>query len=49
MIYTIRDEAWVAMIRGEKSLDEWDAYVESWLSAGGQTLTDEANAWFNAR
>ena len=46
---TIRDEAWVAMIRGEKSLDEWDAYVESWLSAGGQTLTDEANAWFNAR
>lgn len=43
---TIRDETWVAMIRGEKSLDDWDAYVQSWLAAGGQTLTDEANAWF---
>ncbi len=46
---TIRDETWTAMIRGEKSLDEWDAYVETWLASGGQTLTDEANAWFNAR
>ena len=43
---TIRDETWVAMIRGEKSLDDWDAYVQSWLDAGGQTLTDEANAWY---
>ena len=43
---TIRDETWVAMIRGEKSLDDWDAYVQAWLNAGGQTLTDEANAWF---
>ncbi len=46
---TIRDETWVAMIRGEQSLDAWDAYVESWLSAGGQTLTDEANAWYEAQ
>ncbi len=46
---TIRDETWVAMIRGEKSLDEWDAYVETWLNAGGQTLTDEANAWLNGQ
>ena len=44
---TIRDETWVAMIRGEKSLDDWDAYVQSWMNAGGQTLTEEANAWFN--
>jgi putative aldouronate transport system substrate-binding protein len=43
---TIRDEAWVAMIRGEKSLDEWDDYVQTWLDAGGQTLTDEANEWY---
>ncbi|MBR5108566.1 MAG: extracellular solute-binding protein [Clostridia bacterium] len=43
---TIRDETWVAMIRGEKPLDDWDAYVQAWLNAGGQTLTDEANAWF---
>ena len=46
---TIRDETWVAMIRGEKSLDDWDAYVQSWMNAGGQTLTEEANAWFNGK
>lgn len=46
---TIRDETWVAMIRGEKSLDDWDAYVQSWLDAGGQILTDEANAWYEAQ
>ena len=46
---TIRDEAWVAMIRGERSLDTWDEYVQSWLAAGGQTLTDEANAWYEAQ
>ena len=43
---TIRDEAYVAFIRGERSMDEWDEYVQSWLDAGGQTLTDEANAWY---
>ena len=43
---TIRDEAYVAFIRGERSMDEWDEYVQSWLDAGGQTLTDEANEWY---
>ena len=43
---TIRDEAWVAMIRGERSIDTWEDYVNDWMAAGGQTLTDEANAWY---
>ncbi|MBR4501635.1 MAG: extracellular solute-binding protein [Clostridia bacterium] len=43
---TLRDETWTAMIRGEKPLDDWDAYVQAWLAAGGQTLTDEANEWY---
>ena len=30
-------------------MDTWDEYVESWMSAGGQTLTDEANAWYEAQ
>ena len=46
---TIRDEAYTAFIRGEKSLDAWDDFVKAWLAAGGQTLTDEANAWYAAR
>lgn len=43
---TIRDEAYVAFIRGERSLDTWDDFVQEWLNAGGQKLTDEANAWY---
>jgi len=46
---TIRDEAYVAFIRGERSLDTWDDFVKQWMSAGGQTLTDEANAWYEAQ
>ena len=45
----LRDETWVAMIRGDKKLDEWDDYVQAWLEAGGQTLTDEANEWYQSQ
>ncbi len=44
---TLRDETWVAMIRGEKSLDEWDAYVETYMQLGGEQLYNEANEWYN--
>ena len=46
---TIRDEAFTAFIRGERSLDTWDDFVQEWLTAGGQTLTGEANAWYAAQ
>ena len=47
---TIRDEAWVSIIRGEVSLDDgWNAYVESWYANGGEQLTAEANEWYAAR
>ncbi len=48
-VNTIRDEAYVAFIRGERSLDEWDAFVNEWMAAGGETLTNEANAWYAAQ
>jgi putative aldouronate transport system substrate-binding protein len=28
------------MVTGERSLDEWDSYVEEWYNRGGQLLTD---------
>lgn len=46
---TYRDETWVDMIRGEISLDEWDNYVETYMSIGGQTLYDEANEWYASK
>ena len=42
-------EGGVEGAEGETSLDAWDEYVQNWLSAGGQTLTDEANAWYQER
>ena len=46
---TLRDETYTAMIRGEKSIDEWDAYVEQYMALGGQTLYDEANEWYASK
>jgi len=43
---TIRDEAWVNIITGKASIDTWDDYVSAYMAAGGQTLQDEANAWY---
>ncbi len=46
---TIRDEAWVAIITGNASIDTWDDYVARYMSAGGQTLQDEANEWYASK
>ncbi|MCR4620860.1 MAG: extracellular solute-binding protein [Clostridiales bacterium] len=43
---TIRDEAYTNFIRGDRPLDEWDAYVDEYMKAGGETLYKEANEWF---
>ena len=46
-VNTCRDETWVKMITGELDVEaDWDAYVEQYLSVGGQTLIDEANEWY---
>jgi len=34
------------IITGEASVDEFDAYVENWKALGGDTITDEMNAWY---
>ena len=45
-VNTIRDEAFVDFIRGDRSLDTWDDFVADWMAAGGETLTNEANEWY---
>ncbi|MBR2328207.1 MAG: hypothetical protein IKA51_06320 [Clostridia bacterium] len=37
----------IAIIKGVQPVDYWDTTVDTWLSTGGQTITDEANAWWN--
>lgn len=46
---TLRDETYIAMIKGERSIDTWDEYVEEYLELGGQTLADEANEWYASK
>ena len=45
-VNTIRDEAYVDFIRGDRSLDTWDDFVADWMAAGGEQLTTEANEWY---
>lgn len=42
----IEDETILKTIMGEKSIDEFDAFVNAWYSQGGQEITDEVNATY---
>lgn len=46
---TIRDEAWVNIITGNTSIDTWESYVANYMAAGGQTMYEEANAWYASK
>ncbi len=47
-ILAYRDETWISIIKGELPVDFYDEYVQEWKALGGQILTDEANAWYEA-
>lgn len=46
---TVLDEAFIKIITGQTTADEFDTVVESWYSAGGQDMTDEVNEWYQAQ
>lgn len=35
------------IIYGQKSVDEFDAFVQTWKSSGGDDMTKEVNEWYN--
>ncbi|MCI3926983.1 extracellular solute-binding protein [Paenibacillus sp. TRM 82003] len=41
----MRDETYISIITGDKPIDHFDEFVEKWYAAGGEQLTEEANAW----
>lgn len=41
---TLKKEFYTAVIRGEKSVEEFDDFVDEWLALGGQEIWDEAKA-----
>ncbi len=42
-------ETFTKIIMGEKSVDEFDVYVENWNKLGGQDITKEVNDWAAAQ
>ena len=40
------DETVIQIITGEKSVDEWDSFVENWYNLGGKDITKEMNEWW---
>ncbi|MFD0960238.1 extracellular solute-binding protein [Paenibacillus chungangensis] len=42
----IIEEAYISFITGDRSLDEFDAFVKLWRSSGGEQLEKEANEWW---
>ncbi|MDR0896575.1 MAG: hypothetical protein LBN04_01835 [Oscillospiraceae bacterium] len=43
---TLRQTTFIQIITGEKSVDEYDAFVTQWYDMGGTAITDEANEWY---
>ena len=41
---TLKNEFYFGVIRGERSIDAFDAFVAEWLNIGGQAIWDEALA-----
>lgn len=46
ILVKLESDAFINMIYGNKSIDEFDNFVEEWLSIGGQDVTDEVNEWY---
>ena len=40
---TLEDTTIMAMIVGEKSVDDWDDFVAQWYAQGGDIITEEVN------
>lgn len=44
---TMEMEAYANIITGKESADYFDTFVEEWEAAGGDTCTEEVNAWYS--
>lgn len=43
---SLEDEVFATIIAGNKSIDEFDKFVDRWYKEGGQEWTDEVNEWY---
>jgi putative aldouronate transport system substrate-binding protein len=45
----LRDETFYGIIKGDKSIDAFDDFVDDWLAQGGEQITQEVNDWYSSR
>lgn len=41
-------ETFISIIYGKTPLDEFDSFVDKWLSSGGEQITKEVNEWYES-
>lgn len=46
LLTRMETEAFIDIIYGRKSLDEFTEFVENWYSSGGEDITKEVNEWY---
>lgn len=39
----------IKIIAGSDTVDSWDAFVEEWMAAGGEAMTNEYNEWYASK
>lgn len=44
----LQTRTYLDIITGKSSLDQFDAFVETWYASGGRQLVEEANAWYDS-
>ncbi|MFC4323735.1 type 2 periplasmic-binding domain-containing protein [Litchfieldia salsa] len=48
MLKKMERETFIDIIYGEKPVEAFDAFVESWYSNGGEDVTKEVNEWYDS-
>ena len=43
---TLESSVFAEIVIGERDLDEFDSFVEEWLSGGGDAVTEDVSAWY---
>lgn len=52
MINTLQEyetKAFVDMIMGKRSVDDFDKFVDEWYKQGGNTVTETVNNWYSKK
>ena len=46
---SMEDEVFMKIVLGEVGIEAFDEFVEQWNAQGGEKITEEVQAWVDAR